>query len=105
MIVLLTDGRANVSLAKSNEDPEAMAPNAPRPSQDQLKEEVLDMAKRVGSSGFQLLVIDTENKFVSTGFAEEIAKAAQGKYYYLPNASDAAIAAAASTAMAEAKAA
>lgn len=75
------------------------------PTQDQLKDEVLDMAKRVGSSGFQLLVIDTENKFVSTGFAEEIAKAAQGKYYYLPNASDAAIAAAASTAMAEAKAA
>lgn len=105
MIVLLTDGRANVSLAKSNEDPEAMAPDAPRPSQELLKDEVLDMAKRVGSSGFQLLVIDTENKFVSTGFAEEIAKAAQGKYYYLPNASDAAIAAAASTAMAEAKAA
>jgi hypothetical protein len=36
--------------------------------------------------------------------AEEIAKAAQGKYYYLPNASDAAIASAASNAMLEAKA-
>lgn len=45
-----------------------------------------------------------ENKFVSTGFAEEIAKAANGKYYYLPNASDAAIAAATSSAMADAKA-
>jgi len=52
----------------------------------------------------QLLVIDTENKFVSTGFAEEIAKAGLGKYYYLPNASDASIAAAASGAMAAAKA-
>ena len=30
--------------------------------QDQLKQEVLDMAKRVGMSGFNLLVIDTENK-------------------------------------------
>ncbi len=40
---------------------------------------------------------------MSTGFAEEIAKAADGKYYYLPNASDTAIAMAASGAMAEAK--
>ena len=44
-----------------------------------------------------------ENKFVSTGFAEEISKAANGKYYYLPNASDAAIAMATSSAMADAK--
>ncbi|KAK9817839.1 hypothetical protein WJX72_002918 [[Myrmecia] bisecta] len=103
MVVLLTDGRANVSLAKSNADPDAMAEGAPKPSQEQLREEVLDMAKRLNASGFKLLVIDTENKFVSTGFAEEISKAAAGKYYYLPNASDAAIAAAASGAMAEAK--
>ena len=31
-------------------------------AQDLLKEEVIDMAKRVGASGFNLLVIDTENK-------------------------------------------
>jgi magnesium chelatase subunit D len=37
MMVLITDGRANISLAKSNEDPEAMAPDAPKPSQDDLK--------------------------------------------------------------------
>ena len=103
MVVLLTDGRANVSLAKSNDDPEALAEDAPKPTQEQLKEEVLDMAKRMNAEGLQLLVIDTENKFVSTGFAEEIAKAANGNYYYLPNASDAAIAAATSSAMAEAK--
>lgn len=104
MIVLLTDGRANVSLAKSNEDPDAIAEGAPRPSAEQLKEEVIDMSKRANAAGMQMLVIDTENKFVSTGFAKEIATASQGKYYYLPNASDAAIAAAASTAMAEAQA-
>jgi len=50
-----------------------------------------------------VLAFRAENKFVSTGFAEEIAKAAGGNYYYLPNASDSAIAAATSSAMAEAK--
>lgn len=103
MVVLITDGRANISLAKSNDDPDALAPDAPKPSSEDLKEEVRDMAKRLQAAGMNLLVIDTENKFVSTGFAEEIAKAAQGKYYYLPNASDAAIAAATSSAMADAK--
>lgn len=43
-------------------------------------------------------------QFVSTGFAKEIADAARGKYYYLPNASEKAIAAAATSAMAEAMA-
>ena len=32
MVVLLTDGRANVSLAKSNEDPDALAEGAPKPT-------------------------------------------------------------------------
>ncbi len=43
-------------------------------------------------------------QFVSTGFAKEIATAGAGKYYYLPNASEQAIAAAASGAMADAMA-
>lgn len=103
MVVCITDGRANVSLDRSNEVPEALEADAPKPSKEQLNGEVLDMAKKCGLAGFSLLVIDTENKFVSTGFAEEIAKASTGKYYYLPNANDAAIAAATSQAMAIAK--
>lgn len=37
LIVLITDGRANISLARSNEEPDAIRPDAPKPSQEQLK--------------------------------------------------------------------
>jgi magnesium chelatase subunit D len=37
MMVLITDGRANISLARSNEDPAALEPDAPKPSADDLK--------------------------------------------------------------------
>ncbi|KAF8398310.1 hypothetical protein HHK36_017237 [Tetracentron sinense] len=92
MIVAITDGRANISLKRST-DPEATAPDAPRPSVQELKDEILEVAGKIFKAGMSLLVIDTENKFVSTGFAKEIARVAQGKYYYLPNASDAVISA------------
>lgn len=36
------------------------------------------MAGKIYKAGMSLLVIDTENKFVSTGFAKEIARVAQG---------------------------
>ena len=48
-------------------------------------------------------MLDTENKFVSTGVAKEIAAAAQGKYSYIPKASEAAVANVASQAIAEMK--
>lgn len=67
------------------------------------QDEVIDIAKKLFASDLQLLVIDTENKFVSTGFAEEIANAAKGRYYYLPNASEQAIAATAAGALLDAK--
>jgi magnesium chelatase subunit D len=92
MIVCLTDGRANISLARSNGDPDAVGPEAVKPSAAALKEEVLDMAGKLYGAGMQLLVIDTENKFLSTGFAKEVADTARGKYYYLPNADERAIA-------------
>ncbi|XP_068658660.1 LOW QUALITY PROTEIN: magnesium-chelatase subunit ChlD, chloroplastic [Aristolochia californica] len=93
MIVAITDGRANISLKRSTDPETSAAPDAPKPSSQELKDEILDVAGKIFKAGMSLLVIDTENKFVSTGFAKEIARVAQGKYYYLPNASDAIISA------------
>ena len=103
MIVCLTDGRANISINKSQRDPEYLGPDARKPTNEELEEEVNDMAARVAAAGMSLLVIDTENKFVSSGTAEKLAQAGRGKYYYLPNGTEREIAAATAAAMQDAK--
>jgi magnesium chelatase subunit D len=97
VVVLISDGRANVPLCVSmgdEFDPEADENSKDgKPSRQYLKDEVLACSKKLGAlPGFNLLCIDTENKFISTGLAKDIADAARGKYHQIAKADGKAIA-------------
>ena len=88
IIVLLSDGRANVPLCVSegeafDPDVDSAAKNG-EPSRAFLKEETLAVSKMIGSlEDFNLLCIDTEDRFVGTGMSRDIAKAAKGNYFHI----------------------
>lgn len=80
VLVLLTDGRANVGLKVDRAGVDA---------------EVQRLARAVVATGIRSLVIDTQRSFLSQGNATQLARALAGDYLYLPNAQGTAIAAAA----------
>jgi len=104
VVVLISDGRANVPLcvASGEEfDPESDEDSKDgKPSRGYLKEEVIACAKQLGAlGGFNLLCIDTESKFISTGLAKDISNAAMGKYHQIAKADGSAIASVTSQAL------
>ncbi|ABM71530.1 Protoporphyrin IX Magnesium chelatase, ChlD subunit [Prochlorococcus marinus str. MIT 9515] len=89
IVVGITDGRGNVPLGISLGQVE----NENEDENVNLKQEVLDIAAKYPMLGIKLLVIDTERKFIASGFGKELAEAAKGKYVQLPKATDKTIAA------------
>lgn len=84
VIVLISDGRVNIPLCVSEGerfDPTTMPSIGGRPTKAFLRDEVLSCAKQIGKLKYNTIVIDTEDKFVSTGVARDIAIASMGKYY------------------------
>lgn len=87
VVVLITDGRANIALSQS------LGQSVQDIAKLNIKDEVLEIASKLHALDLQLLLIDTENKYISTGFLADVAQHACGKYYQLPKASQRDIAA------------
>jgi magnesium chelatase subunit D len=79
VLVLLTDGRANIGL---------------RATRQEVDNELHALARHVASRGIQSMVIDTQRNFLSQGAAQKLAQGLDGQYLYLPGAKGEAIAAA-----------
>lgn len=80
VLVLLTDGRANVGL---------------RGDRAAIAEELRALGAAVQSAGIRAVVVDTQRSYLGRGEAQKLADHLGGTYIYLPNAAGEQIAAAA----------
>jgi magnesium chelatase subunit D len=71
VLVLLTDGRANVGL---------------RAERDGVAAELQHLGRQVAEAGIQAIVVDTQRSYLSRGEAQKLAGWLGGRYIYLPNA-------------------
>lgn len=71
VLVLLTDGRANVGL---------------RAGREGVTEELQTIGRAVAAAGIQAIVVDTQRSYLSRGEARKLAEWLAGQYVYLPNA-------------------
>ena len=75
-IVLISDGKANVSLSRSLRHDQG--------SDGDVRQDLQDLALAIQALEMRLLVIDTGNRHVSSGLAEDLARRAGGHYHHLP---------------------
>lgn len=71
VLVLLTDGRANVGL---------------RAERDGIQAELQALGASIAESGIRTIVVDTQRNYLSRGEARNLASWLRGDYIYLPNA-------------------
>jgi magnesium chelatase subunit D len=71
VLVLLTDGRANIGLKASRTD---------------IPNEIQTLGRAVLAAGIRSIVVDTQRNYLSRGEARHLASWLGGEYVYLPNA-------------------
>ena len=74
MLVLFTDGRANVPLRGDRTPPPASA----------IEDELRRLGALLGSEEITSIVVDTKSRFVSNGEGETLARMLGARYVYLP---------------------
>jgi magnesium chelatase subunit D len=83
MLVLLTDGRANMPLSKPVDD--AVDPRSV------ILDELREVGLALGKESVPSIIVDTKSSFLTSGEARSLADAIGAEYLYLPRADGAAV--------------